>query len=246
MKKGLIKEAFRLQQIAGIKPVNEIFGDANPDALRLEEDTVRKYFETMVEVQPETIVSILTQLLTEELPFNQFIKDTVEDIQDSYRDELGESNLGAAYAERELDGDASRQMHEEEGQEGRQYIKITGGSRGEIEDVEILYIPGNPDSYMQNEYDEEINRRTDNGTDEEEMENIEEFADFNKVGEGMYQMVFNSEESAAFISANLPKVKAYMKRNGYNSVESLVEYLVEEADSAEIYDFLDQIGAEGI
>jgi len=99
---------------------------------------------------------------------------------------------------------------------------------------------------MQNEYDEEINRRTDNGTDEEEMENIEEFADFNKVGDGMYQMVFNPEESAAFISANLPKVKAYMKQNGYNSVESLVEYLVEEADSAEIYDFLDQIGAEGI
>ena len=173
MKRGLIKEAFRLQQIAGLRPINEILPSS---------DTPRR----------------------------------------------------------------KGLQREQMGQEGQQYIKITGGSRGEIEDVEILDIPGDPDSYMQNEYDEEINRRTDNGTDEEEMENIEEFADFNKVGDGMYQMVFNPEESAAFISANLPKVNAYMKQNGYNSVESLVEYLVEEADSAEIYDFLDQIGAEGI
>ena len=88
MKKGLINEAFRLQQIAGLRPVNELFGDANPDALKLDEGTIRRYFETMVESQPETVVNILTQLMTEKLPFNQFLHDTVEDISDSYRDEL--------------------------------------------------------------------------------------------------------------------------------------------------------------
>ena len=91
MKKQLIKEAFRLQQIAGLRPVNELFGDANPDALKLDEGTIRRYFETMVESQPETVVNILTQLMTEKLPFNQFLHDTVEDISDSYRDELGET-----------------------------------------------------------------------------------------------------------------------------------------------------------
>jgi hypothetical protein len=91
MKKGLINEAFRLQQIAGLRPVNELFGDANPDALKLDEGTIRRYFETMVESQPETVVNILTQLMTEKLPFNQFLHDTVEDISDSYRDELGET-----------------------------------------------------------------------------------------------------------------------------------------------------------
>ena len=91
MKKGLINEAFRLQQIAGLRPVNEMFGNDNPDALRLGENTIQKYFETMVESQPETVVNILTQLMTEKLPFNQFLHDTVEDISDSYRDELGES-----------------------------------------------------------------------------------------------------------------------------------------------------------
>ena len=88
MKKGLINEAFRLQQIAGLRPVNELFGDANPDALKLDEGTISRYFETMVESQPETVVNILTQLMTEKLPFNQFLHDTVEDISDSYRDEL--------------------------------------------------------------------------------------------------------------------------------------------------------------
>jgi hypothetical protein len=91
MKKGLINEAFRLQQLAGLKPVNELFGDANPDALKLDEGTIRRYFETMVESQPGTVVNILTQLMTEKLPFNQFLHDTVEDISDSYRDELGET-----------------------------------------------------------------------------------------------------------------------------------------------------------
>ena len=91
MKKGFINEAFRLQQIAGLRPVNELFGDANPDALRLDEGTIHRYFETMVESQPETVVNILTQLMTEKLPFNQFLHDTVEDISDSYRDELGET-----------------------------------------------------------------------------------------------------------------------------------------------------------
>lgn len=91
MKKRLIKEAFRLQQIAGILPVNEMFENNNPDALRLGEDTIKKYFETMVEAQPDTVVDILSQLLTEKLPFGQFLQATVEDIQDSYRDELGES-----------------------------------------------------------------------------------------------------------------------------------------------------------
>lgn len=164
MKKGLIKEAFRLQQIAGIAPVNEIFdtdndqylgkysdaysritvsndgeytakdpsdeeavrlADAltalydehgengidawqagaidiedfmdninemfdndNPDALRLGDDVIRRYFETMVESQPDTVVNILTQLLTNELSFEQFTKVTVADIEDSYQDEL--------------------------------------------------------------------------------------------------------------------------------------------------------------
>lgn len=88
MKKGLINEAFRLQQIAGLRPVNELFGDANPDALKLDEGTIRRYFETMVESQPDTVVNILTELLTERLPFSQFVQDTVEDIEDSYRDEL--------------------------------------------------------------------------------------------------------------------------------------------------------------
>ena len=68
--------------------MNELFGNDNPDALRLGEDTIKKYFETMVEVQPDTVVNILTELLTERLPFSQFVQDTVEDIEDSYRDEL--------------------------------------------------------------------------------------------------------------------------------------------------------------
>jgi len=131
-------------------------------------------------------------------------------------------------------------------QVGSKYIKVTGGSRGEIEDVELIIVPGDPDSYMQNEYEEQVNFRTDNGTDEDAVRMMEEFASFNKLGEVEYQMIFNEEESAAFISSDLPLVKGYMQENGYDSVESLVEYLVEEADSEEIWDFLDQIGVNEV
>ena len=52
------------------------------------EEQVKKYWSIMVNVQPEDVVKILTDLTTGKLPFNKFISSTTDDVFDSFRDEL--------------------------------------------------------------------------------------------------------------------------------------------------------------
>lgn len=51
-------------------------------------EQVQKYWSIMVDVQPEDVVKILTDLSTGKTSFNDFITSTNDDVFDSFRDEL--------------------------------------------------------------------------------------------------------------------------------------------------------------
>jgi hypothetical protein len=113
MKKGLIKEAFRLQQIAGIKPINEVGlqneenggYDFQPDVDKAAHMLAKDYMrEEGIEDEDEAL--------------NYAAKEIIEYLEQMYTQYMEgvKPGLKAAYAERELDGDASRQMHEEASQ----------------------------------------------------------------------------------------------------------------------------------
>ena len=78
-KQQLNEELKRMQQLAGI--VNEGYD-------KLGEDHVKDYWSTMVQLQPEDVIKILTDLTTEKTSFNDFITRTVDDVYDSFKDEL--------------------------------------------------------------------------------------------------------------------------------------------------------------
>lgn len=69
-----------MQRLAGIQ--------INEDYNKLSEEQVSKYWSIMVDVQPEDVKKILTDLTTGKLPFNKFISSTTDDVFDSFRDEL--------------------------------------------------------------------------------------------------------------------------------------------------------------
>jgi len=79
MKKNLINEVRQLQKIAGI---------LKEDYQKPSEEHVRKYWETMIEVQPETVLNVLADLTTGRMTIDSFIENTMGDVFDSYRDDL--------------------------------------------------------------------------------------------------------------------------------------------------------------
>lgn len=78
-KKSLINEVRKMQKTAGL---------LKEDYQKPTEDHVKRYWETMIEVQPEVVLRSLVSLTTGTMSFDDFIASTSEDIFDSYRDEL--------------------------------------------------------------------------------------------------------------------------------------------------------------
>jgi hypothetical protein len=142
MKKGLINEAFRLQQLAGIAPINEV---------GLQKEVMAQ--AQITSFSPEDIKSISfpngTVFTVGDVDMEGGIVISIEKTAEGfevsgygdgegytyYYDEQGNEiemegakpGLKAAYAERELDGDASRQMHEEGGATKTYYTVNTYG-----------------------------------------------------------------------------------------------------------------------
>jgi len=79
MKKNLINEVRQLQKIAGL---------IREDYQKPSEEHVRKYWETMIEVQPETVLNVLADLTSGRMTIDSFIENTMGDVFDSYRDDL--------------------------------------------------------------------------------------------------------------------------------------------------------------
>jgi Asp-tRNA(Asn)/Glu-tRNA(Gln) amidotransferase B subunit len=71
------EETKRMQKLAGIIKENKITNDM-----------VKDYWSIMVNNQPETVIEILVQLTKGDFSSQEFIKSTVDDIYDSFRDEL--------------------------------------------------------------------------------------------------------------------------------------------------------------
>lgn len=51
--------------------------------MRVTEQQAKNYFETLVELQPETVVTILMELFSRNVTLDTFINTTAEDIIDS-------------------------------------------------------------------------------------------------------------------------------------------------------------------
>jgi len=79
MKKNLINEVRQLQKTAGL---------IREDYQKPSEEHVRKYWETMIEVQPETVLNVLADLTSGRMTIDSFIENTMGDVFDSYRDDL--------------------------------------------------------------------------------------------------------------------------------------------------------------
>jgi hypothetical protein len=111
MKKGFINEAFRLQQLAGIAPINEISDSNTLNTLGAYEDENGK-----------TVVSdlIKNEKFIEDKLRKAGIPSSKEYDQDIHGQKIViftiEAEGMSRGMQRELDGDASRQMHEEASQ----------------------------------------------------------------------------------------------------------------------------------
>ena len=79
MKKTLLSEVRKMQKTAGL---------LKEDYQKPTEDHVKRYWETMIEVQPEDVLNTLVDLTTGQMSFDSFIEATIPDVFDSYRDEL--------------------------------------------------------------------------------------------------------------------------------------------------------------
>ena len=55
---------------------------------KLGENHVKDYWSIMVQLQPEDVIKILTDLTTKKTSFNDFITRTIDDVYDSFKDEL--------------------------------------------------------------------------------------------------------------------------------------------------------------
>ena len=89
----LINEVKRMQQLAGLLNENQ-----GPDMF----STAKKYWETMIENQPETVADLLVDLTLEQITIDSFIAATKEDIRDSYRGEF-ETDSEESYLEENAD-----------------------------------------------------------------------------------------------------------------------------------------------
>ena len=54
---------------------------------KVTDEMIKRYWNIMVDVQPDDVVNILVKLTNGELPFKTFISGTEEDIYDSFRDD---------------------------------------------------------------------------------------------------------------------------------------------------------------
>lgn len=87
--KKQINEIKRMQQLAGLLNENQ-----RPNMF----STAKKYWETMIENQPETVADLLVDLTLEQITIDSFIAATKEDIRDSYRGEF-ETDSEESYLE---------------------------------------------------------------------------------------------------------------------------------------------------
>ncbi len=76
------------KQINEIKRLQELAGVIKEDYNKPDSSQVNDYWSIMVNNQPEDVKKILTDLTTGNLSFNDFIKNTTDDIYDSFKDEL--------------------------------------------------------------------------------------------------------------------------------------------------------------
>ena len=76
------------QKINEIKRLQELAGVIKEDYNKPNENHVSDYWSIMVDNQPDDVKKILTDLTTGKTSFNDFIKNTTDDISDSFRDEL--------------------------------------------------------------------------------------------------------------------------------------------------------------
>lgn len=78
-KKTLINEVRQFKKIAGL---------LKEDYNKPSEEHVRNYWSTMVEHQPEDVINTLVNLTTGQTSIESFTRSTMDDVFDSYRDDL--------------------------------------------------------------------------------------------------------------------------------------------------------------
>jgi len=58
--------------------------------MKVTEEQINSYWSIMVENQSKDVVKILTDLLTGTLSYDDFVKGTIDDVYDSFKDDYDE------------------------------------------------------------------------------------------------------------------------------------------------------------
>lgn len=95
-------------------------GELEEDYNKPSEEHVRKYWSTMVEHQPEDVINTLVNLTTGQTSIESFTRSTMNDVFDSYRDDLYSNEL-----EEEVGGKVSIATKAIKGKDGKTYNVLT-------------------------------------------------------------------------------------------------------------------------